>query len=529
VFPRFEPAARLRPFSLLSAVQVRASGSSSATPCPRPAPYCAVVASGVGERLVLAWRSGTDLLEAVYADGSARLRVTTAGRTTEHRSRRFHRLDSPAEAVALTLTGAHLTVLTRAPGADWVARARVDLAERLDPRDEAWLAALTVSHDGPIEQLEAGGFGQLGLRDLRLASHPDGTAYRLDDGRAVLSATSAGPGFFDTAHTSVWALDPAALTLEHLSDLYFRRPDRPGVYGDHATHLVRDDDGTGPAWLVATSTWGDFDANRAGASVAVTLARTDADLLGGAGPDEASCEASRREHVLDTEPLALPTDGFRSVGVWDPHLVRTDDGWLVGYVSARRFFRFHPVVAAGPSLDRLRVRGVDPKRTATEGTTLFRLVSRLAPLAPQPAGEHLPPQPAGEHLPPRPVGEHLPPRPVGEHLPPQPAGEHLPPRPAEEWVVLASDGRDGRRRQRERYPVFDLSMREIGTLTAPYPTNIPWPTLLPVSTGSTSGEDELLMIGFDGTPRGGSTSARSARGLLGYGTHGDVVIARSAG
>ena len=446
MFPRFEPAARLRPFALLSTVQVRVSGSSSTTPCPRPAPYSTVVATGVGERLVLGWRSGEDLLEAVYADGSARLRVTTAGRTTEHRSRRFHRLHSPATAVALTLTGTHLTVLTRSTDTDWVARARVDLAERLDTRDEAWLAALTVTHDGPVEQLEAGGFGQLGLRDLRLASHPEGAPYRLADGRAVLGATSAGPGFFDTAHTSVWALDPVTLTLEHLSDLYFRRPGRPGVYGDHATHLVRDEETA--EWLVATSTWGDFEANRPGASVSVTVARTAADLLLG-------------EHVIDTEPLPLPTDGFTSVGVWDPHLVRTGPAdarhWLVGYVSARRFFRFHPVVATGPSLDRLSVRGVDTKRTSTEGTTLV------------------------------------------------PHGD--------QWLVLASDGRDGRRGQRERYPVFDLSMREIDTLAAPYPTNIPWPTLLRVD------DDELLMIGFDGTPRGGS--------LLGYGTHGDVVIARA--
>lgn len=446
--PRFEHATRLRPIALLQDARVRASGERSATPCPRPAPYAAAVATGVGERLVLAWRSGTDLLEAEYAGRRVLLRVTTAGRTTTHRSRRFGRLTTPADDVALTLTGTHLTVFTRHAGTPWEARARVDLDGLIDTRDEGWLAALSVEHDGPVAALEAGAYGHLGLRDLRVATHPDGTPYRLDDGRAVLSATSAGPGFFDTAHTSVWALDTVALTLEHRSDLYFRRADRPGVFGDHATHLVRDGDG----WLVATSTWGAFrvepgDDRRTDATVAVTLARTDADLLHG-------------EHVLDTEPLRLPTAGFTSVGVWDPHLVRTDEGWLVGYVSARRFFRFHPVLAAGPTLDTLAVRGVDAGRTATEGTTLARL--------------------------------------------------------QDAWVVLASDGRDGRRGQRERYPVFDLSMREIGTIEAPYPTNIPWPTLLPVSDDIDS---DLLMIGFNGRPWGGS--------LLGYGTHGAVVIARS--
>jgi hypothetical protein len=435
--PRFVPFARLRPIALVAEpVQTTSDG-----PCPQPAPSAALVASGITGRVTIRWSSGADHLAASYADGLVTVAVTTAGRTSTHRSRRHGRVDSTPDQLALTLTGTHLTALTRANGA-WTARARIDLADRIDTRDESWLAGLAVSHSGRVDRVEAGGFGQLGLRDLRVVSHADGTPYLLE-GRAVLSATSAGPGFFDTAHTSVWTLDPETLALEHRSDLFFRRPDRPGVYGDHATHLVRDPStGSGQArWLVATSTWGDFDVNRRGASVGVTLAHTDADLLAG-------------RHVLDTEPLALPTDGFASVGVWDPHLVRTDDEWLVGYVSARRFFRFHPVLAGGPSLDRLTVRGVDTRRRATEGTTLARLGGA--------------------------------------------------------WRVLASDGRDGRRGQRERYPVFDLAMTELGTIAAPYPTNIPWPTLLPIG-------DRLLLVGFDGTRAGG--------GLLGYGTHGDVVIA----
>jgi hypothetical protein len=444
--PRFEHAVRLRPVALLNDPQVHVAGERSSTPCPRPAPYASVVASGVGDRLVLAWRSGEDVLAAEYAHGEAFLRVTADGHTTIHRSRRFARVTPSPADVALTLTGTHLTVFTRDVGARWTARARLDLQGRIDTRRPAWLAGLSVEHAGHVSALEAGPFGQLGLRDPRLATLPDGTPYRLPDGRAVLSATSAGPGFFDTAHASVWALDTGTLTLEHLSDLYFRRPDRSGVFGDHATHLVRD----GEEWLVATSTWGDFDAERRGASVGVTLARTGVDVLCG-------------EHVLDTKRLQLPTEGFRSVGVWDPHLVRTDEGWLVGYVSARRFFRFHPVVAAGPTLDQLSVRGVDPRRRATEGTTLHRL--------------------------------------------------------GDTWVVLASDGRDGRRGQRARYPIFDVAMREIGTIDAPYPSNIPWPTLLPVAADdATPDGSDLLMIGFNGRPYGGS--------LLGYGTHGALVIAR---
>lgn len=442
MLPRLEIVGRRRPVALVAAgaTQVDTHDPASSYATSHPAPYAAVTAVPHGEhgRVELELGSGAVRLCGWYDAGSGRLglEVTTAERTSVHQSRRYGRAAARVAEVGLTLTGTHLTVLSREAGA-WVARGRVDLKDRVDTRDEAWLAGLHTGQRGPVGRLVAGGFGQLGLRDVRLVTSADGSPHRVG-GDLLLTATSAGPGFFDTAHTSVWALDPATLHLEHRADLFFRRPDRPGVFGDHATHLVRD----GDEWLVATSTWGDFDRRRPDASVAVTLARSGADLLTG-------------RHVLDTAPLELPTTGLRSVGVWDPHLVRTGEGWLVGYVSARRFFRFHPVLASGPALDRLVLRGAAADRLATEGTTLLRL--------------------------------------------------------EEGWRVLASDGRDGRAGQRRRFPVFDLDLVEVGALDAPYPTNIPWPTLVREADG-------WLMVAFNGAAYGG--------GLVGYGTHGDVVLMR---
>ena len=237
---------------------------------------------------------------------------------------------------------------------------------------------------------------------------------------------------------------PRRCDLTHSADLFFRRPDRPGVFGDHATHLVRTDSG----WLVATSTWGDFEAptSRAGrrtpAGLRVTLAESDADLL-------------RGTHVLDTRELPLPTDGLDSIATWDPHLVRHDGGWLVGFVSARKFFDFHPALAGGPALDDLRLLGAATDRRSTEGTTLVEVDGRM--------------------------------------------------------VVLASDGRDSPRAQRGRFPVFDLTMADLGTLDAPYPTNLPWPSLAQV-------DGTWLMATFNGRAAGGK--------LLGYGTHGDLLLMR---
>ena len=75
------------------------------------------------------------------------------------------------------------------------------------------------------------------------------------------------------------------------------------------------------------------------------------------------------------------------------------------------------------------------------------------------------------------------------------------------WRVLASD------KHTRRYPVFDLEMREVGALQAPYPTNIPWPTLVPDA-------DSWLLVGFNGRQTGGP--------VPGYGTHGDVVFSRTS-
>ena len=444
--PRFEEVARVRPVDLLAS---RSIGYESEGPgrgaLPQPAPYVAVVAETTGARAGVGLRSGDVEIDALVDGRRTALRVEVRGAGYVHRSRRHGRLprDARVDGLALTLTGSQVTVFTRL-GETWTARARASLTDHdVEASDPGWLAGLEVRGTGDVGRVRAGAFGQLGLRDLRLVTNADGTPYA-PDGRILLTATSAGPGFFGTGHASVWELDPATLSLDHRSDVFFGRGGQ--VYGDHAIHLVHDptDD---HEWMVATSTWGDF-ADPAVDHVHVEIGRTSADLLGG-------------RHVVDTEPLQLPTGGLRSVGVWDPHLVRTrtastgDEEWLVGYVSARRYFDFHPALAAGPSLDRLGLRAAATERRATEGTTVARI--------------------------------------------------------GDAWRVLASDGRDNRRRHRAAYPVFDLDLRQVGSLQAPYPTNLPWPTIVPTPQG-------MLLIGFDGTPSGGR--------LAGYGTHGAVVIAR---
>ena len=109
-------------------------------------------------------------------------------------------------------------------------------------------------------------------------------------------------------------------------------------------------------------------------------------------------------------------------GTWDPHLVRVDGHWHLAFVAARRFFDFYLALARAEvpgGLDGWELLGAATDRRGTEGPQLRRLDGA--------------------------------------------------------WRVLASDGAGNPRALRERFPVFDLAMTEIGALEAPYPTNIPWP------------------------------------------------------
>jgi hypothetical protein len=158
-------------------------------------------------------------------------------------------------------------------------------------------------------------------------------------------------------------------------------------------------------------------------------------------------------HVLPTRRTPLPT----SLGTWDPGTTRIDGRWWVSFVESpsQAPFDFHPALAAGPvgaePWEGLELQGADTDLHRSEGPLITQVDDR--------------------------------------------------------WWLLASDSAS------RSYPAYDLGMRRVGRLDAPYPTNIPHPQLVPLGDGS------YLLVTFDGTPFG--------RRVLGYGTHGDLVVMRS--
>jgi hypothetical protein len=330
VAPGFEAESRRLPQDGGASTGLELSEASPA------APFCAVelrVQDPTGAVLAgLATPDGDHVL-ASYDPSSRRvaIQVRRAGRT--HRLRR-RTVDLPAEfGFAFVVCENQVTVLANT-GDGWqpLLTERGKVAGVVDLRDPDTLAAHRYAWgSGPpgrsagVTAVRAGLFGMTGLRDQHLVQHSDGTPY-VRNGKAYFTATCAGLGFFQQAHWGVFTLDlEHPERLEQVAQLYFRRDGL--LLGDHAGQIVRDDDAG--EWIVANSSWGDFDFD----GVHVRHLSTADDVLHGV-------------HVLETSRTPLPTD----VSSWDPGITRVDGRWHVSFVESpsQDPFDFHPALAAGP-------------------------------------------------------------------------------------------------------------------------------------------------------------------------------------
>lgn len=324
---------RFRPFELVAPgfVVVERGPSSldglERAPTGPVAPYAAVELEVTRVDGSVSAGLATDDDQHVLATWSAEssrvtISVRRAGRTRVVRRRKVA-LVAPFR-FAFVLCENQVTVLADT-GNGWrpLLTERVKVRALVDLRREEVLAQHSYAWGGTdvsLESVRAGIFGMTGLRDPHLVQHADGSPY-VRDGRIFLTWTCAGLGFFQQAHWSVWSLDPADPTGMRLEAHLFSRRDGL-VLGDHAGQLVRD----GDRWLVATSSWGDFEPGK----VQVRHTETTEDLLSGV-------------HVLDTVPTPLPTRH----GTWDPAMTRIGERWHVAYVESgsQRPFTFHPALA----------------------------------------------------------------------------------------------------------------------------------------------------------------------------------------
>src|ERR671916_2486924 len=116
-----------------------------------------------------------------------------------------------------------------------------------------------------IGRVQAGYFGEAGVRDPHVVQYANGAPY-IKDNKLYFTLTNAGLGFFEKAHWGVWTLDLSNYrNIEQVGNIFWRNADDtdtadPGdpfkVLGHHAGQLVRDEENN--RWIVVVSSWGDF-------------------------------------------------------------------------------------------------------------------------------------------------------------------------------------------------------------------------------------------------------------------------------
>jgi hypothetical protein len=313
-----------------------------------------------------------------------------------------------------------------------------------------------------LKSVEAGYWGRAGVRDPHVITYADGTPYIDKDNKLYLTLTNAGLDFFSTAHWGVYTLDLSNYTspdaLKEVGKLFFEREGK--VMGDHAGHIVYDD--TAGHFLIGVSTWGDFTYN----GVEVYYTEEPGDVL----------DVLHGVHVLKAQELQLPTAlPTEPTGHWDPHFVRIAQDpdpplWYVAFVESPTQgtpWDHHPALAKGDSIENLTLVDAKEELRQTEGMVIQKISG--------------------------------------------------------EWYVLCSSGRgeipaleDPEGVPPASYRIYDLDMNLVGTLNAPYVTNIPHPMITPLPDLPGQGDTKWIMLTFNETS--------FYNNFLGYGTHGNFVV-----
>jgi hypothetical protein len=177
-----------------------------------------------------------------------------------------------------------------------------------------------------LGRLEAGYFGQAGVRDPDIVSEADGTPY-IRDGRLYLTVTNSGlAGGIPSAHMGVFRMSLTDFRLEEVGKVYFARGDM--VLGDHAGRIVHDPS-VGGFRLVAV-TFGDYDIFNTSTT---QYAAARADLLHGV-------------HVLTPRAVVRGIDPYpvRIDGTW--WMALSDSGRTTSYRFTDDAFREPVLVAA---------------------------------------------------------------------------------------------------------------------------------------------------------------------------------------
>ena len=330
-----------------------------------------------------------------------------------------------------------------------------------------------------FDRVQAGYYGEVGVRDPHVVQYADGTPY-IKDNKLYFTLTNAGLGFFEKAHWGIWTMDLSDYTnIEQVGNVFWHNAEDPTkVLGHHAGQIVRDEEEG--RWIVVVSSWGDFgpqggDGALQPGTVTANPANPPVDILYDELP--LTVNVLRGVHVLTGTKHPVNAVPFPTEGKWDPGLTRIGGRWYLAYVIATDLFTdFQPALARSPVGADHTVQefvGADWGKRATEGPIIQKLGG--------------------------------------------------------EWRLFASCGDDEPAQFQGRYPIYFIraanpaagaAERRLafdGYLNAPHPTNIPHPMIVPIPiTVRGRRRTKYIMITFNGD--------QYYIERLGYGTHGDFYV-----
>lgn len=284
-----------------------------------------------------------------------RVQVKIAGVNAFYSSAAYAFPASCRIALSLVLNSATVWVNT---GAGWVAlttfQISTDVVNMASIDLSGWKPSFTVaastSTTWVFDNLKAGLFGGVGIRDITLVTNEDSSPVNFA-GKYRFTATSSGPSGLNSSFNSVWQYDPADYSITMVGVLM---SSRGGLrYLDLNAHIVKNSDGT---YRVVLASWG----NGFGGVLQCFHKNNVGDIT--TGP-----------HLIDgMTQLTLPLiPGTGSGGAYDPYLVKDGSNWLLAYavVDNTNFTGENFYIAAATSTDMAAFTGVgsDATRAQVEG------------------------------------------------------------------------------------------------------------------------------------------------------------------
>jgi hypothetical protein len=238
----------------------------------------------------------------------------------------------------------------------WQKLGGFDLTPRIDFKAEdfsQWWGAFGFATPGTnttiltVDDFKVGRFGGVGIRDICVVTHPDGSPFFVNDTTVAVTATLAGAsGGIAEASQAGFVIDLEKKTFTQTSVIMIQRGGR--IQNDHAAMLIEEDNGD-QKYLV--SSWGDTPS-----PVQVLYrALSGTDLMVGS-------------HVITATTLALP---LVATDYYDPFMIRKDGLYYLAYTVSSGVNAFFPALASSPDISTWTLIGSDPTAVRYEGTRIL--------------------------------------------------------------------------------------------------------------------------------------------------------------